>query len=316
MGPVLLISDVIMISIYNQPIVSRYSGLLHSLMLVVLTSVGDVCRAEIPPKPNAGQFLHDYANVLNPADRQRITKLQERLIKERQLPLVVVTIHRMNDYDAGAPSIENFAKRWFDAWGIGTQNKNDGILLIVSTGDRKSRIELGVNWGRRFDGYAQQVTDVEMIPKFKAGNYSGGILAATESLSAMAISGPQAEPPKMSMAEQIREQPVAQIAFQNNPIKKRFGGGVLLLMFLAGIACLVASIFLPKHRKPLIITGLILVALAIIFWIVIIVVALIFKSRNGGIGGGYSGGGYSGGGYSGGGFGGGSSGGGGASGSW
>ena len=72
--------------------------------------------------------------------------------------------------------------------------------------------------------------------------------------------------------------------------------------------CFVAAYFLPDYRKALIIAGIALIALAIVFWIVVALLAAVFGGRGRG-GGGFGGGG-------GGGFGGGSSGGGGASGSW
>ena len=79
----------------------------------------------------------------------------------------------------------------FDQWGIGHEKLGDttwntGILLLVSKGDRKARIELGAGWGREQDQLCRQIMDEYIVPKFKEGNFSGGIVLGVESLAKMA----------------------------------------------------------------------------------------------------------------------------------
>lgn len=263
-------------------------------------------RAEIPPRPQAGEFFHDLAGIVNDADEQKIRSLQQDTFKRVAVPIVVVTVNRMQDYDPGSPSIESFARRWFDTWQIGTKIKNDGMLVIVSSGDRRARIELGAEWERRFDPFCKRVMDKKMVPEFKSGNYGAGLIAAVESLAAIARSGPKAEPPGPELTERILENPVMKFATENNPIADRHGPMALILMIVAGLGCLGAAIYFPEQRKILVITGIALLALALIFWIVMFALLIFLKARRG----------FSGGGYGGGGFGGGSSGSGGASGGW
>ncbi|MCW5551264.1 MAG: TPM domain-containing protein [Verrucomicrobiae bacterium] len=176
----------------------------------------------------------------------------------------------------------------------------------ADTGDRKARIELGAQWERRFDEFCRRLMDKKMVPRFKEGNYGKGIADAVASLAEIANQGPNATPPGPSLTDRILDNPVLRFNRQYNPIAQKGGPGVILLMIVAGIGCLVAAIFLPQYRKPLLIVGGALVVLALFFWIVVIILAVLFRSRGGGGGGGGFGGG----------FGGGSSGGGGASGSW
>jgi len=261
--------------------------------------------AAIPPRPVDGEFFHDLANVINAADAQSIQQLQQRVFRQNGTPIVVVTINRMHDYDPDSPSVESSARRWFDSWGIGSQAKNDGMLVIVSTGDRKARIELGADWGGRFDGFCKQLMDKKMVPQFKERNYGKGLLAAVSSLAEIAAAGPRSEPPTPGLTERILDNPVLRFGRQNNPIAEKGGPLVITLMVIAGLACIVASVFLPQYRKPLLIAGLLVLGLALLFWIVVLLF-FVFGRSGGGNGGGFSGGG----------FGGGSSGGGGASGSW
>ena len=279
------------------------SGILL-LGLLAGSLVDSAALAEIPAPPAAQNFLHDFAGVLSGTDRQQIISIQERVYNQVQVPLVVVTINRMSDYEPNKHTIESFATKWFNTWGIGTPDKDDGILVIISTGDRKGRIELGGAWARRFDSYCQRVMDNEMIPEFKRGNYSGGLAGAVSTLSDMALSGPDATPPAPGFADKYRHIPFVALASQENPIEQMFGVTPLVLLFLLGVGCLVAAYFQPQNRKWLIIVGISLIAFAVIFWIALVVIWIFVggKGSSGSSGGG--------------GFGGGSSGGGGASGSW
>jgi uncharacterized protein len=99
----------------------------------------------------------------------------------------------MADYGGNGLDIETFARLLFNQWQIGiaklgSHDWNTGILLLVSVGDRKARIQLGAGWGREKDEICQQIMDERMIPWFKQGDYKGGISSGVEALEAMARS--------------------------------------------------------------------------------------------------------------------------------
>lgn len=263
-------------------------------------------QAQIPPKPQGHKFIHDRAATISEADRKTILRLQNETFDQAQIPIVVVTINRMSDYLPGTQTIERFASTWFDNWGIGSQEKNDGVLVLISTGDREGRIELGEAWGHRFDGYCKRVMDNEMIPYFKTGDYGGGIVAGVHKLVEMARAGPQSQPPEPGVMDTFQD--YRRAVKQNNPVAQFGGDFLLIVLILAGIGCFIAAYFFPEQRKVLIIAGLVLFALAFVFWLVVIFIGALGKRYIGGDDGGFGG--------SGGGFSGGSSGGGGASGSW
>jgi len=116
----------------------------------------------------------------------RIREVCGTLLDEKQVPIVVVTIPRLASYGAGDWTIERYAMNLFDEWGVGTQDWNYGMLLLVSKGDRKARIELGDAWGREQDGQAREVMDTEIIPRFRQGAFSEGIVAGVEALARVA----------------------------------------------------------------------------------------------------------------------------------
>lgn len=97
----------------------------------------------------------------------------------------------MADCGATGLQIETFARLLFDQWQIGiaklgNENWNTGILLLVSTGDRRARIELGAGWRRENDAICQKIMDQYIVPRFKQGDYPGGIAAGVKALDDMA----------------------------------------------------------------------------------------------------------------------------------
>lgn len=294
---------------------TQVRGRLHCgrLLLTLLLSAV-TAAADIPSVPEDGRLIADLAGIIHEADEQALSAFLEQVLEQCQVPIAVVTIRRMSDYDPGSPSIESFARRWFDTWGIGYRGSNNGVLVIVSSGDRKARIELGADWGGRFDGFCRQLMDKKMVPQFRDGHYGAGLTAAVASLGELAKRGPEAEAPDEPLSERILTSAVFKFATQSNPIGQRGGAVVLVLMVVAGLGCLTAACFFPAQRKTLIIVGFILIGLAVLFWVVFAIFVL-WNVATGRVQIGVGGGGYGGGG-SGGGFGGGTSGGGGASGSW
>jgi uncharacterized protein len=80
-------------------------------------------------------------------------------------------------------AIEQYAIRVVDEWKVGRANIDDGILVLVAKDDRKMRIEVGYGLeGAVTDLYAKRIISETMTPKFKQGDFAGGIDAATNQL--------------------------------------------------------------------------------------------------------------------------------------
>jgi uncharacterized protein len=281
------------------------------MLALVAGRVG--AQLPLPPPPADGAFITDLAGLLHDPEINRIGAAQHDAWTNHGIPIIVVTIPSMRVY-GHTGSIEDFAARWFNHWGIGSSEdgKNNGILVMVSVGDRKARIELGAAWGRGWDDHCRRIMERVMIPEFKKGGYSTGIAAGVEEWARMAAQGPGAAPPAPGIVDQARtalgsDRPAAPTTpFPPLPVTAMVGVGLLLI---------VGSFFAPENmRRTLLIGGIVLVVLGLFFWAVLFLVLLWAKFSGGGRSreSGWSGGGFS----SGGGFGGGFSGGGGASGSW
>ena len=129
--------------------------------------------------------------MLDAESKERIRELCDRLLTDKATPIIVVTINSMAQHGADDMRIETFATLLFDQWQIGHaklggQDWNTGILLLVSEGDRKARIELGAGWGRRDDALCTQIMDEYIVANFKQGKFSEGIIAGVDALDKMA----------------------------------------------------------------------------------------------------------------------------------
>jgi len=142
-------------------------------------------------QPGQREFVRDLAGMITPQDATKIQQICDKLLTDKATPIIVVTIESMAQHGGAALRIESFAMLLFNQWEIGharigDQTWNTGILLLISRLDRKARIELGAGWGNEKDELCRQIMDELIIPDFKNGEFSSGILAGVEALDKMA----------------------------------------------------------------------------------------------------------------------------------
>ena len=146
-------------------------------------------------------------------DESNVTEIQticENLLAHHDASIFIVTITSMAEYSLVRPNsitIETFAQNLFNEWGIGYlqvngEAWNTGILLVVSERDQKARIELGAGWESMRDDLCQQIMREQIIPHFKNGNYSLGILSGVRALDDVARGKPLPAKPWTSNMKQ------------------------------------------------------------------------------------------------------------------
>ena len=95
-------------------------------------------------------------------------------------------------------AIEQFSLRVAEAWKIGRKKIDDGALLVIAKNDRQLRIEVGYGLeGALTDVTSKRIIDEIITPKFKAGDFTGGISAGVDRMIGI-IDGeklPAPEPP-------------------------------------------------------------------------------------------------------------------------
>jgi uncharacterized membrane protein YgcG len=145
-----------------------------------------------PPGPL--ECLVDKANLIHPEHAQKIRSRGRRLLENTETPIIVVTIDKISDHVDEDISIDDFAKRLFDQWQIGSSaNEGNeetlGVLLLVSNESGEARIKIGDGWEEEKVEHCQWIYDKVITPRFGASKYSRGILAGFDALLRMIPKG-------------------------------------------------------------------------------------------------------------------------------
>jgi uncharacterized protein len=158
---------------------------------LVLIARGPADSPRFPDPPSEGGFVLDLARVITPAAQKQMQEQCNRLLRDTETPLMVVTIQSLAKQNAAGLSIDGYAGRLFNYWGrdkhrLHGTKWNKGILILLSRGDRKVRIQLGRDWGRRYSRACETIINEIMVPVLKKGDESGGLLAGVRALDELA----------------------------------------------------------------------------------------------------------------------------------
>src|SRR6185295_15034728 len=135
----------------------------------------------------------DQTGTLSSGDVAALTQTLKDL-ETRKGSQVAVLIVPTTDQE----SIEQFSIRVAEAWKIGRKKVDDGALLVVAKNDRHLRIEVGYGLeGALTDVTTKRIIDEDVTPKFKTGDFAGGVAAGVDRMVRVVIGEklPEPEPP-------------------------------------------------------------------------------------------------------------------------
>jgi uncharacterized protein len=276
------------------PIALRH---LLALVGVLWLALGTTAQAqEYPPRPEGP--VYDGADIISPAAEAALDQRLRAYNRETGRSLVVATIPSLK-----AAPLESYATGLFANWGIGGAERDQGLLLLVARDDRKMRIEVGYGLHPYFGGImAGRVIRDRITPRFKEGDFDGGIVAGIDAITAHLAKSPE----EAAAIEEAARAAEAQEGEAGDGAS--FGG----IFFWIVILIVFISMFGRGRRGRRFRGGGIGGNLPIILW----GASELARGMSRGGGGSFGSGGFGGGGGGFGGFGGGMSGGGGASGGW
>jgi uncharacterized protein len=128
--------------------------------------------------PNPTGYVNDYANILSPSQEKRLTTTISTFKLKTTNQLAVVIIDSLN-----GTGIEEYALALFNKWGIGTKEKDNGVLLLFSMKERKMRIATGYGIEKIMtDADCKKIIETILVPHFKQKKYFGGINAAIKDI--------------------------------------------------------------------------------------------------------------------------------------
>lgn len=146
------------------------------LALVLIALPLQVSALEVPEAPT--DYVLDQADILSEsyetALKERLTTLED----ETSAEIGVLTIESLDGY-----VLEWYGLDVLRGWGIGQEGLDNGVLILISEGDREVRIEVGYGLeGAVTDANAKGIIEQRMIPSFKEGDYEAGLTAGLDAL--------------------------------------------------------------------------------------------------------------------------------------
>src|SRR5450631_2470267 len=139
------------------------------------------CAAQTLSFPALSGRVVDEAGVLDAAARTALTGSLADFEQKTTDQLVVVTLKSLQ-----GTSIEDYGYQLGRHWQIGQKDKDSGVLLIVAPNERKVRIEVGYGLeGTLTDAMTKVIIEAAILPRFKAGDFSGGIKRGVEEITGL-----------------------------------------------------------------------------------------------------------------------------------
>lgn len=151
--------------------------LLSIILLFAIATNSYSAKNTFPEYDNI--YVNDYANLLDNNSEKRIRNNLKELYQHRKIQMTVLTISSVKEYIPES-SIESFATRLFNDWGIGDTESNNGVLILIARRDREMRIEIGSGYAKSWDSTMKKVIEKTFIPNFKKNNYQSGIEKGVE----------------------------------------------------------------------------------------------------------------------------------------
>jgi uncharacterized protein len=177
--------------------------------------------------------------LINMADAAEIGRLGDALLNEKRYPISVVTIRSLAAQGADGYTIERYAAELMQSWRQDDHLRTYGMLLLVAADDRTARIQLGSAWGHAHDDRARKIMDRLILPAFRRGEFSRGILDGVRGFDAMGrqLSLPTNQPwwnPSELIADTLEQVSVGGSGQPWwTPLALLAGGVVLLLGFIS-----------------------------------------------------------------------------------
>jgi uncharacterized protein len=146
--------------------------------LLLLAALAPVAAAiEVPYLTGR---VNDYAGMMSQEARDRVERKLEAYEKETATQIAVLTLESLD-----GESLEDFSVKVAETWKLGQKGKDNGVLLLIAKGDRKMRLEVGYGLeGTLTDALSRRILDGVVRPRFRAGDYAGGVESGVDAVIA------------------------------------------------------------------------------------------------------------------------------------
>ncbi|HSI43035.1 MAG TPA: YgcG family protein [Methylotenera sp.] len=182
--------------------INKLKASLFALCTLLVFISGSV-QAELAAIPALKTRVTDLTQTLTAEQQNQLESKLANFEQQKGSQIAVLIVPTTQPED-----IAQYSIRVAESWKLGREKQDDGILVLVAKDDRKMRIEVGYGLeGAIPDLIAKRIISEVMAPKFKQGDFYGGIDAAVDKLIGLTngenLPAPKAKPHKSSNFDNI-----------------------------------------------------------------------------------------------------------------
>lgn len=157
-----------------------FSRGLHFVALLAVFVCGELAAAEVmPPKPK--NYFNDYARRVSPQTAQQLDRQLAQYERETSNQILVAIFPRMESDS----SVADYTQRVAESWKAGQAGRNNGAVLFAFMQEREVFIQVGYGLeGALPDAIAKRIVENEIVPRFRAGDFDGGMRNAVAAMIA------------------------------------------------------------------------------------------------------------------------------------
>ena len=131
--------------------------------------------------PQPAGPVTDFADVLSENARAEALAIIRGVEQKTSAEIAIATVTSLDGM-----SVDEYANTLFHEWGIGQADRDNGVLILIATAERKIRIEVGYGLEPILpDGLAGEIIREEIAPWLRTGEYSTGVLAGVRRVAAI-----------------------------------------------------------------------------------------------------------------------------------
>ncbi len=131
---------------------------------------------DFPNQPSPPVLVNDYARIFSESERQSLESKLQHYEDSTSSHIAVVTLESTGEYEIGA-----YAFELAENWGIGQEGKDNGVLILIASGDKKIFIATGYGMEAFIpDALANRIIDEVIRPNFRNQAYYQGVDQATD----------------------------------------------------------------------------------------------------------------------------------------
>jgi uncharacterized protein len=150
--------------------------LIIAISLLLLIPVWSSAQEKLPVPPAPQSWVNDYAGVFSSAEAAALEQKLNELEYRTSTQIFVVTVD-----DNGGYPVSMLAPMIGEAWGVGQQGKDNGLLVVLDMQERDVVISTGYGVEEYIpDAIASRIVQNEVLPNFRNGAYYAGIDAAID----------------------------------------------------------------------------------------------------------------------------------------